>query len=153
MSVAGVSNHQQSRSGFKSTGYVGESSPEASTIKVSKVEVAVEAGGIVRDGVYHDGSCSEFASPADAAGESVYEEVSTEGLSVLGTVERETGKEDDGNRVWHTELQPGWDSLVLDGAHRQRVVAHDSHSPTKDVCRGDAASGRNASRLVQPSVE
>ncbi len=72
---------------------------------------------------------------------------------MLGTVKCKTGKEDDGDRVWHPAPQPGWGSLVIDGAHRQCVIAGYSFAAAKDVCGGGTTGARNSSGLAQPSVQ
>lgn len=80
---------------------VAEPSPEAGPVEVAEVEVAVEIGRVGGEGIDNDGPSAEFIAATHAARECVDDEVPAKGSSLLGSVEHETGKQHDWNRIWH----------------------------------------------------
>lgn len=59
-------------------GDVGEASPEPALVEVVEVEVPVEVGGALVDGVDHDGAGSELPSSPNGSAEGVDEEVAAD---------------------------------------------------------------------------
>lgn len=71
-------------------------------MEIAEAEMAVEVRSRGGEGVNDDGAGAEFVAAPDAARERIYEQVPAQGLSLLGTVEREAGKQHDWNRIWHS---------------------------------------------------
>lgn len=133
--------------------YVGEPPPQASSLKLTKPEVAVEIDGLRRDGVDNYGASTELAATSHAAGKRVEEQVAAEGLSLLGAIEGEAGEQHDGNGVRHPAAQPRGRLLVSNGTHRQGVVADDSLAATQQICRRGPARRGDSRRVAQPAIE
>jgi hypothetical protein len=74
-------------------------------------------------------------------------------VALLGAIERQAGEEYNRDWVGHPPTQSRWRSLVLDRAHRQRVVANNPLATAQHVGGGGARCGRGSGGLSQPLVE
>jgi len=116
-------------------------------------EVAIKRGGVVVDRVDDDRAGPKLSPAPDAPPQSIDEEVTSETVAVFGLVERESSEHDDRNRIWHPPPDAGRCRLMPYGAHRERVVAHDSVTSAEDVGGGCPCGGRGACRVAQPAVK
>lgn len=106
--------------GTKSGGDVTEAAPQAPLVEVVEVEVPVELGGLLIDGVDDNGPSAELAPAAYATAQGVDQEMTAQTLALFVTVDRQAGQQDNGHRVGHPPPQSRWRPAVSDGAQCQR---------------------------------
>jgi hypothetical protein len=118
-----------------------------------EVEVLVEGGGFVVDGVDQHGSGAELSAASYAAAEGVDEKVAAEGAALFGPGDGQSGEEDDRYGVGHASTETGWSLLVGERAHGQGVVAGHARTPAQHVSRGGSARCRHTGRSSEPGIE
>lgn len=113
----------------------------------------VEGGSAGVDGVDDEGSCAEVTGACDGAGDGVEEQVGSEPGAVASPVECEPGEEEDGDRVGLASTEARGGGTVLDGAHREGVVADDDTLVGEDPGGGGAGCGGDRGGPPQPLVK
>jgi len=134
-------------------GDVAEPSPQARLVEVAKVEVPVELGCCLVDGVDDDCPGAELAPASHAPAKGIHEKVATESASLLGLIDRQSGQEHDGHRIGHPPSRPRRGTGMDDRAHRQRVVPDHLFAAAEHVGRGGAGGTGDVRRVPQPAVE
>ena len=113
----------------------------------------VELGRTFIDRVNDDGPGTELTSATYTAAKGVYEEMTTEMLTLIAVVKRQASQEHNGHWVRHTPPETRRCFAVSNGAHGQRVIANHGVTSAQYVCGSGAGGGRDVRRLTEPTVE
>ena len=90
-----------------------------------KSKCRVKLRGSLVDGVDYHGASAEVSPAAYATTEGIDEKVAAETLAPFVAVDCEASQEHDGHRVGHSSPKSRRCPGMGDGAHGQRVIAHD----------------------------
>ncbi len=139
LASVGPSQADGGRSALERMRDIAEATPKTALVEIAEAEVRIEVAGLRGHRIDDDCPSPKLAAATHTASECIHEQVTAERPSMLGTIEREASKQHHRHRVWHPAPQSRWSPLVLDGTHREGVVADDSLVPTEHVRSRGAA--------------